>query len=84
MKIAVGYKLNVKILHSPPHSADDLGKLEVEYIEMPGWNEDISKYKTISDLPKNARNYIKKIEELLERPYIHRGWNEEDEMIGNS
>jgi len=40
--------------------------VEVEYIEIPGWKTDSSSAKKISELPENAQNYIKKIEELLE------------------
>ena len=36
-----------------------------KYIEMDGWNEDISKCRNFNDLPSAARNYINKIEELI-------------------
>ena len=32
---------------------------------MPGWLTDISKYRTYDELPDNARNYIEKLEKLL-------------------
>jgi adenylosuccinate synthase len=35
---------------------------------MSGWSEDISGSKTVEDLPQNAREYIKRIEELTETP----------------
>ena len=34
------------------------------YIEMPGWTEDISNVTSFEELPLNAQNYIRKIEEL--------------------
>ncbi len=34
------------------------------YEYLPGWQEDISKAKTLDDLPVNARNYIKYLEDL--------------------
>jgi len=35
-----------------------------DLISMPGWDEDISKCKIFEELPFNAQNYIKRIEEL--------------------
>jgi len=35
-----------------------------EYIEMPGWQEDISHITDYNDLPAKTRGYITKIEEL--------------------
>ncbi|MBU0577243.1 adenylosuccinate synthase [Patescibacteria group bacterium] len=81
IKIGVGYKLNGDPITSMPLS-QDLGSVEVQYEEMPGWNEDISKAKTFKDLPKNAQKYVKRLEEILEVPInfigvgVHR-----DEMI---
>jgi adenylosuccinate synthase len=37
-----------------------------EYFD--GWWEDISEARTLTDLPKNARNYIKAIEEMIGAP----------------
>ncbi|MFC1748505.1 adenylosuccinate synthase [Pseudomonadota bacterium] len=68
IKIGVGYKHNGKTLESFPSSADTLAELEVDYIEMPGWQEDISGAKRISDLPENAQKYLTKLEELLDCP----------------
>ncbi len=37
------------------------------YIEMDGWNEDITECKDFNELPAAAKNYIDKIEELIDR-----------------
>lgn len=42
-----------------------LDKAMPEYIELPGWDEDITKCRKFSELPLNAQNYINKIEELM-------------------
>jgi adenylosuccinate synthase len=34
------------------------------YENMPGWTEDISGAREVSDLPVNARNYVKFLEEI--------------------
>lgn len=36
--------------------------MEVEYITLPGWTEDIGKVRKYDDLPEAARNYIRMIE----------------------
>lgn len=82
LKIAVSYKLDGKKIANLPSNYEEIEKLEVEYIEMPGWSEDLSNYKKTKDLPKNAQNYVKKIEELLERPIKFIGVGmKRDEMI---
>lgn len=68
LKIGIAYKHKGKVLESFPASINVLEEVEVEYIEMPGWKEDISGARTMDDLPENARNYIAKIAELLEVP----------------
>lgn len=35
---------------------------------MPGWNTSTENVREYSDLPENAKNYIEKIEELLDVP----------------
>lgn len=82
IKIAIGYKLDGEKIDHIPFSLKDFENVEVEYIEMEGWKEDLNKAKTFEDLPENAQKYVKKVEELVETPInfigvgIHR-----DEMI---
>jgi adenylosuccinate synthase len=82
VKIGVGYKLDGEPLKSIPASLNDFQKAEVEYIEMEGWTEDISKARKFKDLPKNCRKYVEKIEEILEVPINFIGIGvRRDEMI---
>ena len=68
LKIGVGYKYMDEQLKSFPASLEILKDIEVDYIEMPGWTEDLSKIRKFEDLPKNAQAYISKIEELISCP----------------
>lgn len=68
IKIGTGYFYQGKKLESFPASSDILSNVEVEYIELPGWKTSIKNAKTLKDLPSNAQNYIKKIEELIGCP----------------
>lgn len=66
LKIAINYKYLGEYLRTFPANLEILEKVEVEYIEMPGWEEDISKITKFEDLPANAQSYVKKIEELVD------------------
>ncbi len=66
LKIATGYKYKGKLLKSFPADLNLLDKVKVEYIEILGWEEDISKVRKYEDLPKNAKKYVEKIEKLIE------------------
>lgn len=64
LQIATSYRYKESPVKSFPSSLEVLKDVEVEYEEMPGWKEDISKVCEFSDLPENAQNYVKRIEEL--------------------
>ncbi|MBO8137139.1 MAG: adenylosuccinate synthase [Desulfotomaculum sp.] len=68
IKICTGYKLNDKITTSFPPSLKALAQCEPVYETLPGWEEDISQAKSISDLPENAQRYLKRITELVGVP----------------
>ena len=40
----------------------------MEYVTLPGWNQDTTGVRKFEDLPVNAQNYVLKIEELLDVP----------------
>ncbi len=65
LKIAISYKHKGKTLETFPSSLEILENVEVDYLTLPGWTEDLSKCKTFKDLPKNAQKYVEKIEELI-------------------
>lgn len=68
LKIGIAYKYNGKKIRAFPSDLRVLESCAVEYRELPGWQEDISAAKTFRDLPKNAQNYVKTIEELIGCP----------------
>jgi len=65
IKICTSYKLGDKIIKEFPASLEDLGKCEPIYEELDGWKEDICNVEKYEDLPENAKNYIKRIEEIV-------------------
>lgn len=69
LKIAISYKHdNNKYEKSLPALAHVMEEVEVEYIELPGWQEDISTCAKFEELPENARKYVQTLEELLGCP----------------
>ncbi|MFA7685991.1 MAG: adenylosuccinate synthase, partial [Candidatus Gracilibacteria bacterium] len=68
LKLGTNYKYMGEYLKSFPASLETLKDIEVEYIEMPGWTEDLSKIRKYEDLPANAKAYVEKIEELIGCP----------------
>jgi adenylosuccinate synthase len=83
IKVCIGYNLHGKKLDMPPTNLDDLIACEPIYEELPGWKESTRGIKSIDNLPKAARNYLKRIEELLQLKIalIATGQEREDTII---
>ncbi|KAG5055148.1 hypothetical protein AAZX31_03G122300 [Glycine max] len=71
IQLGVYYKLaDGTPIKSFPSDLRLLEQLKVEYEVLPGWKSDISSIRNYSDLPKAARLYVERIEELVGVP-IH-------------
>ena len=65
IKIGVAYKLpDGTTTTAFPASIEELEKVEVVYETLPGWKSDISDVRDWKDMPENAKNYVKRVEEL--------------------
>ncbi|MCM1131567.1 MAG: adenylosuccinate synthase [Roseburia sp.] len=64
LKICYAYELDGKRINTIPATTYDFSRVKPVYIELPGWKEDITNVTSFDALPKNAQNYILKIEEL--------------------
>lgn len=64
LKICTSYILDGKEIDYIPSTIEEFNKCKPVYIELNGWYEDISNVKSFDNLPKNAKNYIHKIEEI--------------------
>jgi adenylosuccinate synthase len=62
--ICVGYDVDGERVDDMPMTQTGFHHARPIYEEMPGWWEDISGAKTFEDLPKNARDYVLRLEEL--------------------
>ncbi|KAK5774009.1 hypothetical protein RI543_004767 [Arxiozyma heterogenica] len=66
--VGVSYSVNGKKLDLFPEDLMTLGKVDVEYVNLPGWNQDITKITKYEDLPENAKKYLKFIEDFVGVP----------------
>ena len=66
IKIGTTYTLDGEALDDLPPSAEDVERVEVQYEEVEGWSDDITGVRKLEDLPEQARNFIKRIEALVD------------------
>ncbi|KAK4800890.1 hypothetical protein SAY86_021377 [Trapa natans] len=71
IQLGVAYKqLDGTPINSFPADLSLIEQVTMEYEVLPGWQSDISSIRNYSDLPKAARQYVERIEELVGVP-IH-------------
>ena len=68
IKIAVGYKLDGSVVDIAPNGAHLLERCEPIYEEVPGWVESTAGKTRLEDLPKEARSYLDKLEQVVGVP----------------
>ncbi len=68
IKICIAYELNGEEIDVPPISTIKYSECKPVYEEMPGWSESTVGVTNVDDLPDNAKNYIKRLEEVTEMP----------------
>ena len=68
IKICIGYKLNNKIIKTVPETYTEMNKVKPVYEVLKGWQSSTQNCKKFTDLPANAKKYIKQIEKLIECP----------------
>ncbi|PIA28823.1 hypothetical protein AQUCO_06600029v1 [Aquilegia coerulea] len=71
IKLGVSYKaIDGTPIESFPGDLRTLEQLKVEYEVLPGWQSDISSIRSYAELPREAQQYVERIEELVGVP-IH-------------
>jgi adenylosuccinate synthase len=68
VKICVGYELEETFSEILPVGAEELERCQPVYEELPGWMESTVGIRSYESLPKGARAYLKRIEELAGVP----------------
>jgi len=64
LRICTAYELDGEEVTAPPVDADALARCKPRFIELPGWSESTVGSGSLDALPKQARGYLNKIEEL--------------------
>ena len=70
IKICTGYNLDDKIIHYLPSSEKQQKKIKPIYEVMKGWKGSVVGLRKINDFPQEAKDYISKLEKLIECPII--------------
>ncbi|KAL4238343.1 hypothetical protein ACF0H5_003053 [Mactra antiquata] len=69
INIGVAYNLDgKKITDSFPATDEELKRVKVEYLTLPGWKTNTESVRSFNDLPEKAQAYVLKIQELLGVP----------------
>jgi adenylosuccinate synthase len=68
LKICVGYEIDGRMSDILPVGAEELERCVPVYDELAGWQESTVGVKTYEGLPKAARKYLRRIEELCAVP----------------
>lgn len=64
IKVATKYIINGTVTDQFPIRSEEIDKVEVEYTSLPGWKKDTTGIRTFEELPIEAQNYIKFIEDF--------------------
>jgi adenylosuccinate synthase len=65
IKICTSYKFDGKTYTEFPSSIKALTSCQPVYEELPGWKSDTTRITSYAKLPRNARNYLKRIQESV-------------------
>ncbi|MFX4292488.1 adenylosuccinate synthase [Streptomyces bohaiensis] len=66
--VCVAYEVDGKRVEELPYNQSDFHHAKPIYEYLPGWTEDITKAKTLEDLPANARAYVQALEDMSGAP----------------
>ena len=68
IKVCVAYEINGETCNHFPTNASQFANCKPVYETLPGWQQSTTGCRSLSDLPKNALNYLKYMAELMKVP----------------
>jgi adenylosuccinate synthase len=68
LKLCTAYKYQDNTIMLPPLGADAVEQCEPIYEELPGWSESSVGVKNMDELPRNAKRYLNRLEEIVGVP----------------
>ncbi|TDC65598.1 adenylosuccinate synthase [Streptomyces hainanensis] len=66
--VCVAYEIDGRRVEELPYNQTDFHHAKPVYEYLPGWSEDITKARSLEDLPANARGYVRALEEMSGAP----------------
>ena len=83
IKMATSYKLEDLGLNAMPANIRDAVRVEPVYEELPGWHSEINEITAYEDLPVEAKDYVKRIEDFtgVEAVIVSVGPDREETML---
>ena len=70
VRICTGYEIEGKVVDEVPASLEVLERAKPVYEDHPGWTEDLTGLTTFDALPKTAKSYVRRVEELIKTPVV--------------
>ncbi len=68
IKVCTAYELDGERIDCFPAAKAAVERVQPIYEELPGWDETLDRARSLEDLPKNARRYVKALEDLTGVP----------------
>ena len=68
VKIATAYKVDGKLTEEFPMTLGEIERAEPVYESHPGWTGDLTTCREVGDLPREARDYVDRVEALVGVP----------------
>jgi adenylosuccinate synthase len=68
IRVCVGYKMDGKLISTPPLLAEHFADCQAVYEELPGWKQSTVGITRYDELPDNARSYLERLGVLLGVP----------------
>jgi len=68
IKVCTAYEINGERTTQFPSHVDDLRLVKPAYETIPGWMQDVTGVRKLSDMPAGARSYLDRISELVGKP----------------
>jgi adenylosuccinate synthase len=68
IQVCTSYELDGERVTTLPPALPRIEALQPVYEEMPGWRQDVSGIRKLGDLPTEARQYVRRIEQFIGAP----------------
>ena len=66
--VCVAYEVDGRRVEEIPMTQPEFARAVPIYETFPGWTEDISRARTLAELPRNARDYVATLERMINAP----------------